>query len=186
MLSGYCIGFDQPSTGLLSSQSCWPKKLAAMAVLFFSLAVGTADSSHAQSIAPFNRLAGQWSGTGTIELANGRREAIRCKASYDVLSERKNLQLNIRCASDSFNFDLRASATYSAGSVSGIWNESTRLVGGTISGRADGDHIHVVAKASSFSASLTVVTHGARQSVVIKTQSADVGIKGVSMNLRRS
>jgi hypothetical protein len=131
-------------------------------------------------------LAGQWSGSGTIELTNGRREAIRCRASYDVLSERKNLQLNIRCASDSFNFDLRASATYSAGSVSGIWNESTRLVGGTISGRAEGDHIHVVAKASSFSASLAVVTHGSRQSVVIKTQSADAGIKGVSMNLRRS
>jgi hypothetical protein len=150
-----------------------------------TLALSAADS-RAQSIAPFNRLAGQWSGSGTIDLANGRREPIRCRASYDVLGDRRNLKLNIRCASESYNFDLRASATYSAGSVSGMWSESTRLVAGTISGRAEGDHIQVVAKASSFSASLTVVTHGARQSVVIKAHSTEAGIKSVSMNLRRS
>jgi hypothetical protein len=103
-----------------------------------------------------------------------------------VLSDQRNLQLNIRCASDSYNFDLRASATYSAGSVSGTWSESTRLVAGTIAGRADGDHISVVARAASFSASLTLTTHGTRQSVVIRAHTADAGIKGVSMNLRRS
>ncbi len=73
-----------------------------------------------------------------------------------------------------------------AGSVSGTWSESTRLVAGTIAGRADSEHISVVAKAASFSASLTLTTHGARQSVVIRAHSADAGIKGVSMHLRRS
>jgi hypothetical protein len=131
-------------------------------------------------------LAGQWFGSGTIELSDGKREPIRCRASYDVLGDQRNLRLNIRCASDSYNFDLRASATYSSGSVSGFWSESTRLVSGTISGRADSEHIHVVAKAASFSANLTVTTHGTRQSVVIRAQSADAGIKAVSMNLRRS
>ena len=184
MLSRYCVDFKRPS--VRASRSRWLKKFAGIAALFLSLAVCIADSSHAQSIAPFNRLAGQWSGSGSIELTNGRREPIRCRAAYDVLGGQRQLQLNIRCASDSYNFDLRASATYSAGLVSGTWSESTRLVAGTISGRADGDHIHVVAQAASFSASLTVTTHGARQSVVIRAQSADAGIKGVSMNLKRS
>jgi hypothetical protein len=184
MLSHYCVDFKRSS--VRASPSRWLKKFAGIAALSLSLAVCIADSSYAQSIAAFNRLAGQWSGSGTIDLTNGRREPIRCRASYDVLRDQKNLQLNIRCASDSYNFDLRASATYSAGSVSGTWSESTRLVAGTISGRAEGDHIHVVAKAASFSASLSLVTHGARQSVVIKAHSADAGIKGVSMNLRRS
>jgi hypothetical protein len=102
-----------------------------------------------------------------------------------VLGDQRNLQLSIRCASDSYNFDLRASATYSAGSVSGTWSETTRLVAGTISGKADSEHIQVVARASSFSASLTLATHGSRQSVVIKAHSTEAGIKGVSMNLRR-
>jgi hypothetical protein len=184
MLGRYCVDFRRPQVNARSSR--WLKKLVGIAALSLSLAVCIADSSHAQSIAPFKRLAGQWAGSGIIELTNGRREPIRCRASYDVLSDQRNLQLNIRCASDSYNFDLRASATYSAGSVSGTWSESTRLVAGTIAGRADGDHINVVAKAASFSASLTLATHGTRQSVVIRAHSADAGIKGVSMNLRRS
>jgi hypothetical protein len=183
MLSRYCVGLRR--SAVAGSPSRWLKKFAGIAALSLSLAVCIAESSHAQGIAPFKRLAGQWAGSGTIELTNGRREPIRCRASYDVLSDQRNLQLNIRCASDSYNFDLRASATYSGGSVSGTWSEATRLVAGTIAGRADGDHISVVAKAASFSASLTLATHGARQSVVIRAHSADAGIKGVSINLRR-
>jgi hypothetical protein len=183
MLSRFCcVGFSRSDKGW---RSRWFNKFAGTAALSLSLAICIADSPSAQSIAPFNRLAGQWSGSGTIELTNGRREPIRCKAAYDVLGGQRQLQLNIRCASDSYNFDLRASATYSAGSLSGTWSESTRLVSGTISGKADGDHIHVVAQAASFSASLALTTHGARQSVVIRAHSADAGIKGVSMNLRR-
>lgn len=184
MVGRYCVDFKRSS--VRTSPSRWLKKFAGIAALSLSLAVCIADSSPAQSVAPFKRLAGQWSGSGTIDLTDGRREPIRCRASYDVLSDQRNLQLNIRCASDSYNFDLRASAIYSAGSVSGTWSESTRLVGGTISGRADGDHIQVVAKAASFSASLSLATHGARQSVVIRAHSADAGIKGVSINLKRS
>jgi hypothetical protein len=168
------------------SPSRWLKKFAGITAFSLLLAVCITGSSHAQSIAPFKRLAGQWSGSGTIDLTDGKREPIRCRASYDVPGDQRNLQLNIRCASDSYNFDLRASATYSSGAVSGTWSESTRLVTGTIAGRADSEHIHVVAKAASFSASLTLTTHGARQSVVIRAHSADAGIKGVSMNLRRS
>ena len=183
MLGFCCVDFKRSSARVSSR---WLKKFVGIAALSLSLAVCIADSSHAQSIAPFKRLAGQWSGSGTIDLTDGKREPIRCRASYDVLSDSRNLQLNIRCASDSYNFDLRASATYSAGSVSGTWSESTRLVTGTIAGRADSEHISVVAKAASFSASLTLTTHGARQSVVIRAHSADAGIKGVSMHLRRS
>jgi hypothetical protein len=183
MLGVCCVDCKRSPVGV--SPSRWLKKFAGIAALFLLLEVCIADPSHAQSIAPFKRLAGQWSGSGTIDLTDGKREPIRCRASYDVLSDQRNLQLNIRCASDSYNFDLRASATYSAGSVSGTWSESTRLVAGTISGRADTEHINVVARAASFSASLSLTTHGTRQSVVIRAHSANAGIKGVSMNLRR-
>jgi hypothetical protein len=46
---------------------------------------------------------------GTIDLSNGTHEPIKCRAAYDVLSDQRNLQLNIRCASG--NFDLRAVPT---------------------------------------------------------------------------
>lgn len=156
------------------------------ASLAAALALSVAGTCYAQSIAPFNRLAGQWSGSGKIELSNGTHESIKCRAAYDVLGDQSKLQLNIRCASDSFNFDLRASANYSAGAIAGNWSESTRNIAGTISGRADGDRFQVVARASSFVATLTVITHGGRQSVVIRSHDAQASIKGASISLKRS
>src|SRR5262245_26175460 len=141
---------------------------------------------YAQRIARFDRLAGQWSGSGTVELSNGSQESIRCRAAYDVMRGQSKLQLSIRCASEGSNFDLRASADYSAGAISGYWSESTRGASGTISGRADGDRFQVVARAASFVATLTLVTHGGRQSVVIRSQDPQSTIKAVSVNLRRA
>jgi hypothetical protein len=155
-------------------------------VLAMALALSVAGTSSAQRIAPFDRLVGQWSGSGTIELSNGSHESIRCRAAYDVLREQGKLQLNIRCASEGSNFDLRASADYSAGAITGYWSESTRGAAGTISGRAEGDRFQVVARSASFAATLTLVTHGGRQSVVIRSQDAQSSIKAVSVNLRRT
>jgi len=156
------------------------------AILAMALAFSFAEASYAQRIAPFDRLAGQWSGSGTIELSNGSHESVRCRATYDVLRENSKLQLNIRCASQGANFDLRASADYSAGAISGYWSESSRGASGTISGRAEGDRFQVVARAASFVATLTLVTHGGRQSVVIRSQDPQSTIKAVSVNLRRT
>ena len=72
---------------------------------------------------------GQWAGSGTIDLSNGTREPIKCRASYDLLADQHRLQLNIRCASDSYNFDLFSSAVLAGRAVSGTWSESTRSVG---------------------------------------------------------
>jgi hypothetical protein len=164
-----------------STISLWRRVGLVIALTFL-----VATTCHAQSIAPFERLAGQWSGSGTIELSGGTHESIKCRAAYDVLNDQRKLQLSIRCASESFNFDLRASAVYSGGAISGNWSESNRGVAGTISGRAEGDRFQVVARSSSYSATLAVVTHGGRQSVTIRAQDNQASIKSVSINLRRS
>src|SRR5262249_61429287 len=156
------------------------------AVLAMALALSVLGVCYAQRIAPFDRLAGQWSGSGTIELSDGTQEPIRCRAAYDVMRGQSKLQLNIRCASECSNFDLRASADYSAGAISGYWSESTRGASGTISGRADGDRFQVVARAASFVATLTLITHGGRQTVSIRSQDPQSSIRSVSVNLRRS
>jgi hypothetical protein len=143
-------------------------------------------SAHTESASPFTKLAGAWTGGGTIELANGTREPIRCKAAYDVLANDNNLQLNIRCASDSYNFEMLASATLASNAISGNWSEASRNVAGKISGTASGDHIDVVADSAAFSASLALTTHGDRQSVVIKSKEANTTVKGATISLQRS
>jgi hypothetical protein len=155
----------------------------AAAALAFCLVT---TSALAESASPFTKLAGAWAGSGTIELADGTHEPIRCKAAYDVLGEDKNLQLNIRCASDSYNFEMIASAKLDSNAISGNWTEATRNVAGKISGTASGDRIDVVAESAAFSASLALTTHGDRQSVVIKSREAKTTVKGATISLQRS
>jgi len=160
------------------------KRVVCRTVFGLLLCLLAAGASRAQSVVAFTHLAGAWAGSGTIELSTAH-EPIRCRAAYDVLEDRHNLQLNIRCASDSYNFDLRASATYSGGAISGSWSESTRNAAGTISGKAEGDRIQVVATSPLFTAELTLVTRGNRQSVSIKSQDKDSSVRGASISLQR-
>jgi hypothetical protein len=102
------------------------------------------------------------------------------------LDQQHKLQLDIRCASESYNFELRASATDNAGAITGTWSEATRNAAGTISGTNNGDQFQITAKSQSFTANLTLTTHGDRQSVVIQSQEAQTSVKGASISLQRS
>jgi hypothetical protein len=134
---------------------------------------------------PIRPIGGELSGSGTIDLSNGRREPIKCRASYDVLEDQNKLQLNIHCASDSYNFDLRSSATYAAGAITGSWSESTRNAAGTLSGKVEGVGFQVVAKGPTFTANLNLVTRGDKQSVTIKSQDAQADVQGATIVLKR-
>jgi hypothetical protein len=156
-------------------------------IFILALLLSGLGAGHAQHVGgPFERLVGHWAGSGTIDLSSGAREPIRCRAAYDVLAARSNLEINIRCASDSYNFNLFSSAVLAGRAVTGTWSESTHGVGGTISGTAEGDHIHVRAESPFFTASLTLATHGGRQSVLIRTADPNAGIKGATIALRHN
>ena len=151
----------------------------AFAILF------CACNAAAQSTSPFAELAGSWSGSGTIDLSNDRHEPIKCRASYDVLEDQMKLQLNIHCASESYNFDLRSSATYVNGAITGNWSESTRNAAGTLSGKVEGAGFQVVANGPSFTANLNLMTRGDKQSVSIKSRDAKAEVRGATITMQR-
>src|ERR1700674_806033 len=91
-----------------------------------------APSTHAQS-APFAGMAGLWSGGGRIDLQNGTSERIRCRASYAVGGGGSTMQQQLRCASDSYRFEVSSTVESRAGSLSGSWSELTRNLTGQIS-----------------------------------------------------
>jgi hypothetical protein len=162
--------------------------MSAFAILWFvghAAAQSKTTVGSASKESPFAQLAGSWSGAGTIDLANGKREPIKCRASYDVLEDQNKLQLNLHCASQSYNFDLRASAVYSAGAITGNWSESSRNAAGTLSGKVEGAGFQVVAKGQTFSANMNLVTRGDKQSVTIKSQDAQAEVQGATINLQR-
>ena len=142
-----------------------------------------ASSVRAES-GPFAGLAGHWSGTGRILLGNGTAERIRCRAQYSVSAEGSHLQQSLRCASDSYRFDLSSEVMSLGSQLSGVWNEASRNMSGMLSGSARPGQFQVVVTSPSFSANLTLTTHGDRQSVEI---SAPPGgqLTGVSITLAR-
>jgi hypothetical protein len=147
--------------------------------LVFGLGCGAA-----QAEGLFSYLGGSWSGSGTIALSSGSRERISCRASYSPGGGGTTLRLALRCASDSFKFDLRSDLSAPGGSVSGTWSEVTRNVSGTVTGGGTPEQIIVTARSPTFSAFLTVNTNGNRQNVVITSPGSEMN--EVSITLARA
>lgn len=142
----------------------------------------TATAGHAQS-GPFAGFEGAWSGTGTVALSDGTKERIRCRATYRVQSGGQELHQTLRCASDSYKFDLNSNVISQGSSISGTWSESSRNINGNLQGRAGGGQIDVFVEAAGFAANLTLVTRGNRQSVSISSKGE---IQGVNISMSRS
>src|SRR5258708_37937783 len=141
------------------------------------------SATQAAVLSPFAAMAGSWSGGGVLNTTDGNQERLRCRASYDVDGTGEALRLNLRCASESSNFDLESEVEYRGGAISGQWSEASRNASGTISGRAAGDRIEAAARGDNFSAGLSLTTRGNRQTVSIRPQGTN--ITAVSLEMAR-
>ena len=137
----------------------------------------------AESAGPFGKMAGSWSGGGSLTMANGTQERLRCRANYNVGGGGNAVRLNIRCASGSTNFDLGGDVQARGNALSGSWSEASRGVSGSVSGRVSGDQVQVMARSDTFSAGLSMVTRGNRQSVSIRPQGgAEISAVSITLN----
>ena len=168
--------------GLLTMHSR-SKRFCAYALAGTALAVMlglSAPSIQAQS-APFAALAGSWAGQGRIDLQDGTSERIRCRANYSVGDGGTSFQQQLRCASDSYKFDVNSKIQSSGGSLSGTWSEATRNLSGSVSGNATASRIQAKESGGAFSAGLNVYTNGNQQGVTIVPQGTE--IKGVTVSM---
>jgi hypothetical protein len=145
------------------------------------LGLAALPSSVEASSGPFTVMSGSWSGAGVITMASGTRERLRCRAKYDVDGAGSNLDLTLRCASDSYNFELQSTATHSNGAVSGNWSENTRHVGGSLEGSARGNAIHVRVS-GVISAELGLNTNGNQQSISIQAPGTELASVAISLS----
>ena len=140
------------------------------------------SASHAQS-GPFVGFDGTWTGNGTVALSDGTTERIRCKADYKVNASGLGLKQNLRCASDSYKFDLVCDVTSDGDRISGNWGEASRNVFGNLRGTAGGGQIEVFVETAGFAASLTLRTTGNKQTVQISSKGE---IRGVTITMVKS
>jgi hypothetical protein len=139
------------------------------------------------AMGPFADFTGSWTGTGTVRPGSGAIERIRCIANYRPRgSSQHEVDLQLRCASDSYNFDLSGQFTANErNQITGSWTERSRNIGGTATGTASGERLDVHVESSAFAADLVMVTRSRRQSVTIDSQGGGQIVKA-SISLSRS
>ena len=136
---------------------------------------------------PFVDFSGSWSGNGTVRTGGNPPERIRCVANYRQRgSSQHEVDLQLRCASDSYNFDLAGQFTADdRNEITGQWTERSRNTGGTAIGRANGDRLDVHVESAGFAADLVMVTRNRRQSITIDSQGGGQTVKA-SISLSRN
>jgi hypothetical protein len=153
------------------------KASAIVAALVLSTSAG-----HAQS-GPFAGFDGAWSGNGTVSLSDGSSERLRCRAVYQVDGSGLVLKQTLRCASDSYKFDLSSDVTSHGDHITGNWSETNRNVSGSLLGTAGNGKIDVKVESAAFNATLTLRTTGNKQTVQI---SSPGDIRDVSITMVKS
>jgi hypothetical protein len=162
----------------MSSVTRFFTRIFVAAAMIAGLAAAT-PMAHAQGA--FAGLEGRWSGSGTITLSSGARESIRCRAIYAVSEAGRLLTLDLRCASDSYQINLTTNLANRGGTISGSFNETTRGVSGTVSGRTDGNHIEAIAASPNFTANFSVNTRGSSQAVSIRSPGSELSEVQITM-----
>jgi hypothetical protein len=160
------------------------KSAAAATAAAGLLALVALPGSLQAATSPFSAMAGNWAGGGVITMASGVKERIRCRANYIVDGNGSSLDLTLRCASDSFKFELQSSVAHSNGTVSGTWAEVTRHVGGNIEGSARGNHISVRVS-GVISALLGMSTNANQQSISIQSPGSEMSSVAISLSRGR-
>ena len=112
-------------------------------------------------------MAGNWAGGGRFAIGKSANESIRCRAKYLVGSTGATVSLELRCASDSYKFELQGNVRYQNGEVRGDWSERTRGAAGRVEGSIKGDQLNVRVEGQTFSALLSLTTRGDKQSISI-------------------
>ncbi len=145
--------------------------------------LASVPGAEAQQGGSFEGLVGSWAGAGTVSLANGSKERIRCQAAYALGKDANNLRSALRCASDSYKFELNSDVNSRAGALTGAWREATRGLTGGMSGTFNGKDVRARIESPGFSADLMLETNGNSQTVTLRSQGTE--LTGVAITLSR-
>lgn len=158
--------------------------LSGVALAALIVAAGSSGmTAAAEQPGIFLSLSGDWSGDGMVATKAGSNEPIRCRAKYIVNDRGDNLQQQLRCASDSYKFEINSSMSYVNGGITGTWADAVANVAGQLTGNVYPDRIKGSVNGSLFSAAVAVVTDGTRQSVSIEP--TGTSIKSVSITMKK-
>jgi hypothetical protein len=162
-------------------------QLSAPSALFFRTAavigsLALPSLAPAQS-GPFSAYAGSWSGSGVVTASNGNTERIRCRAHYSVAQSDTDLNQQLRCASDSYHFDVNSVLLADGeGRIRGTWEETTRRANGSVNGQMAGSVVTGHVSGTGFTAEMTVTLRGDRQTVRLAPTGAEITLVAIELH----
>lgn len=149
------------------------------AIMLLSSSISHADSG------AFADYGGNWSGSGSITIANGNgtsNERIRCRGQYTTSNGNNAVSINLRCASDSYRFDLASEVRSNGGQLSGSWTESSRNVSGSVEGRVAAGQVTALVQTNGYAATFNISTRGNKQTIAIASKGE---LRAVNISLSR-
>jgi hypothetical protein len=161
------------------------KARGGLAALLLAAALAASASGPAAAAADgiFAGLEGAWSGDGAAKLTDGSTAPLHCRATYAVSGGGDHLDQSLDCSSQRQRFSFRIEIDQTNGAILGNWRELTRQVQGGVSGQGGAGRIELTARGQGFSAEVTAVTRGARQTIAIAASGG--GLSSASIALRR-
>ena len=141
------------------------KNLLAKLLLTVSCTVALNALAGSASIAdtPFTGMSGAWAGNGRITMSDGSSEPIRCRATYTANKTGTELEQVLRCASDSYKFNVKSQVGADGNALSGAWTETTYNLVGNFTGTVKGNKIEGQVRGSGLTIGVALVTNGNQQ-----------------------
>jgi len=156
-------------------------------MLAFMLALLLAGQNAALAVAddasPFDKLAGRWVGEGRLGVRGSPSETVKCRVTYFVRENGRQLRQRIRCATQSGSIEVASTVTHAGGKLAGTWKELTRNWSGNISGTVHPLGFKVAVKGENLNANMDIVVKGERQ--IIEIQFLDSSLIGLTLVLAK-
>lgn len=157
-----------------------------IAVLLLAAALQTvalALPALAQEVSPFVKLAGRWLGEGRLGFTGGKTESVKCRVTYFVTDEARQVRQTIRCATEGDTVEVQSTVTHAEGVLSGAWRELSRDWSGEVSGRVTTNGFKVGIRGSELNANMDIIVKDNRQ--IIEIQFMNSPLIGLTLVLNK-
>jgi uncharacterized protein GlcG (DUF336 family) len=121
---------------------------------------------------PVEDLPGYWTGLGSITMAGGNTEQLKCVVTYRVNGA--SLKQNMRCASAAYTINGVADLDVRGDQVTGKWEEQTYAATGDVTGKVVDGGFTLTIKGVNFTAGMTVSGSNCKQQIAITPTGLEV------------
>lgn len=135
---------------------------------------------------PFEALAGDWTGEGTVKTKSDPQKKVSCKVNYKVAGS--DLTQTLSCTGDDYEIEATLKLTDNDGKVKGSWNEVIYDASGEVVGKAHDDVIRSVIRGDKFSGRMSLKVTETGHSINMLQLNEDTGTYRLvtSLALRRA